>query len=395
MFAVTLSDERRELLALLAARKATTPGQLRFWRLNQADPADPAYSWPWALRLPGAVDEQRLRHALDVVLDRHEILASAYDWDDGSLWQVPASRPRLHVVDTDVQTVLREDNLRPFHLASEAPLRVSLLPEDDVLLVNIHNIASDGWSMRVFVDELTRAYRGEDLPEPSLPYHRHAARQRSWLASRRAEQEMAYWRRRLAGLEPRNGRSRESTVERIRIGADVAEKVRLLGTAAKATPFMTMFALFAKLHGERSGSQDVAIGTSVSGRAPDAERTIGYFVNRVVLRMNTRGDDLDLVRRAKTTAVEAFAHATVPFEHVVERLFPAEQLAAAPLVDVMFVFDSGGAPVVEPEYRTSKFSLVVNVKPDDGGYAIEAHHPKGAPHGVLGDYARLLKGLTT
>jgi hypothetical protein len=391
---VTLSDERRELLALLAARKATTPGQLRFWRLNQADPADPAYSWPWALRLPGPVDEPRLRRALDVVLDRHEILTSAYDWDDGSLWQVDAARPQLQVVDTDVQTALREDNRRPFHLGSEPPLRVSLLP-DDVLLVNIHNIASDGWSMRVFADELTRACRGEDLPEPALPYHRHAARQRGWLASRRAEQEVAYWRRRLAGLEPRNGRSRESTVERVRIDAGVAEKVRLLGRAAKATPFMAMFALFAKLHGDRTGSHDVAIGTSVSGRAPDAERTIGYFVNRVVLRMNTRGEDLDLVRRARTTAVEAFAHATIPFEHVVERLFPAEYLAAAPLVDVMFVFDTGGAAVVEPEYRTSKFSLVVNVKPDANGYAIEAHHPKGAPHGVLRDYARLLKGLTT
>jgi hypothetical protein len=391
---VTLSDERRELLALLAARKATTPGQLRFWRLNQADPADPAYSWPWALRLPEPVDESRLRRALDVVLDRHEILTSAYDWDDGTLWQVPASRPGLEVVDTDVQTALREENLRPFNLGSEPPLRMSLLP-GGLLLVNIHNIANDGWSMRVFVDELTRAYRGEELPEPSLPHHEHAARQRGWLASRRAEQEVAYWRRRLAGLEPRNGRSCESTVERVRIGADVAEEVRLLGLPAKATPFMTMFALFAKLHGERTGSEDIAIGTSMSGRGPDVERTIGYFVNRLVLRVNTAGEIPDVVRRARTTAVEAFAHATVPFEHLVERLFPAEYLAAAPLVDVMFVFDSSGPAAVEPEYRTSKFSLVVNVKPDDGGYVIEAHHPKGAPHGVLQDYARLLKGLTT
>ncbi|GLZ35196.1 hypothetical protein Lesp02_73830 [Lentzea sp. NBRC 105346] len=375
---------------MLAARKPTTPGQLRFWRLHQRDPRDPAYSWPWAVRLPSPVDVARLRRALDTVLARHELLTSCFSADDDGLWQTACGGPELRMLDADVQTALRADNELPFRLDAEPPIRVTLLP-GDVLLVNVHNIANDGWSMRVFLDDLMRAYTGSALPEPTLQYHEHAARQRKWLDGPEAARQLAYWERRLDGLEIRNGTSSQSTVERVRIPRETAEAVRELGRKCKATPFMTLFGLFAGMHDQK----EIAIGTSVSGRTPEVERTIGYFVNRIVLRMNTRGSVEDVVGRARTMALEAFAHSAVPFEHLVERLYPNEYLTPAPLVDVMFVLDSPRGPVIEPEYRTSKFTLVVNVQPVEDGLVVEAHHPSGASHGVLRDYAQLLKGLTT
>ncbi|WP_225821720.1 condensation domain-containing protein [Streptomyces naphthomycinicus] len=412
-----LSPDRRALMdALVAGRRPdrapTTPAQERYWRLNQADPADPRYLWPWALSLCGPLDTDGLGRAVRSVLDRHDLLTSTFRRQDGELWQLrgtaPARGPRpVEVPDgpDGVQREIERINRRGRDLARQPPVDTTLLrlgPDRHVLVVDIHAIANDAWSMRLFLDDLAAHYNGSAPLSRPLPFAEHAARQRRWLAGAEAERQTRHWVRALAGLPPRLLPAADgfrSVTRRTELPAGVTAAVRDLGRRAGATPFMTLYALVADVLGSLTGRTDIAVASSVSGRdTPDTHHVVGCFVNRVVLRADLSGapGELELVRRGREGVRQALANARLPFEHVVRRVLPDEYDRPAPLTDVMFVYDdqdgraaTGTAPrfagletsFVEPEYRTTRFALLLTARPvPSGRLVLEAHCPSGRHH---------------
>ncbi|MFG3014174.1 condensation domain-containing protein [Streptomyces cinerochromogenes] len=417
-----LSPDRRALIDALAAgrrpdRAPTTAAQERYWRLNQADPADPRYLWPWALSLRGPLDTDALGRAVRSVLNRHDLLTSTFRRQDGELWQMrgtaPARGPRLVEVSDGpggVQREIERVNRRGRELARQAPVDTTLLrlgPDEHVLVADIHAIANDAWSMRLFLDDLAAHYNGSPPASRPVPFAEHAARQRRWLAGEEAERQARHWDRALAGLPPAPrpavpGGAADGprcVVQRTDVPAGVMDGVRAIGRRAGATPFMTLYALFADVLGTLTGRTDIVVASSVSGRdTPDTHQVIGCFVNRVVLRVDVGGTpgDQELVRRGRASVLAALANARLPFEHVVRRVAPHEYHRPAPLTDVMFVYDdqdgwaaTGAAPrftgletsFVEPEYRTTRFALLLTARPvPSGRLVLEAHCPSDPHH---------------
>ncbi|MFC8218071.1 condensation domain-containing protein [Streptomyces sp. NPDC057362] len=417
-----LSPDRRALIDALAAgrrpdRVPTTAAQERYWQLNQADPADPRYLWPWALSLRGPLDTDALDRAVRSVLNRHDLLTSTFRRQDGELWQLrgtaPARGPRIVRVPDGAAGVQREIervNRRGRDLARQAPVDTTLLrlgPDDHVLVADIHAIANDAWSMRLFLDDLAAHYNGSAPASRPAPFAEHAARQRRWLAGEEAERQARHWGRALADLPPAPlppapggaADGRRCVVRRAEVPAGAMEAVRDIGRRAGATPFMTLYALFADVLGTLTGRTDVVVASSVSGRdTRDTHHVIGCFVNRVVLRIDVGGaaGDRELVRRGRASVVQALANARLPFEHVVRRVAPHAYHRPAPLADVMFVYDdqdgraaTGATPrftgleasFVESEYRTTRFALLLTARPvPSGRLVLEAHCPSDPHH---------------
>ncbi|MEU2511189.1 condensation domain-containing protein [Streptomyces syringium] len=437
--AQALSHDRKALLdALLARRRPprapTTAAQERFWHLNRMDPADPRYRWPWAVALGGRLDTGALDRAVRAVLARHDLLTSTFDRQDGELWQLrgtaPAPGPRVVEVrdgQAGVQREIERVNRQSRDLAREAPVDITLLrlgADEHVVVVDIHAIANDAWSMRIFLDDLASHYNGTAGAARPAPYADHAAGQRRWLDGEEAERQARYWSRELTGLPPaplaHNSPADEAhrgVVQRADMPAGVLDRVRELGRRAGATPFMTLYALFAEVLGGLTGRTDIALATSVAGRDdPRTHDVIGCFVNRIVLRVDVAGSPSarELAARGRATALTAFANSRLPFEHVVRRVAPDEYDRPAPLADVMFVYDdqdgaaaTGAAPrftgldsaLVEPDYRTTRFALLLTARPlPSGALALEAHSSDGrrsveTARELLHRYAGRLTGL--
>jgi hypothetical protein len=246
-------------------------------------------------------------------------------------------------------------------------------------------MAMDAWSVQVFLRDLAAIYTAEVTGQPAgLPpltssYRQYAAEQRRRVEAAPAR-SLAYWRAQLADLpasrlrpgEPRPAPSYAATVTDLGLAAGPIAELRRALQGDRASLFMILLAAFAAAVGETTGQPEVAFGSSAAGREPHTFDLIGYFVNRLVLRVDLRGRPTfrDLVRRVRDAVLGAFAHADLPFEHLVERLRPYQYLADAPLVDLMFAFAEGGHPdfaglgveLLRPVEPTSRFALLVSAR---------------------------------
>ena len=320
--------------------------QERLWFLDRLDPDNPAYVIPSSLRLKGKLDVPALERALTEVVRRHEVLRATFHEENGR--PVQRIAPPAPVILPVVEEIRRE----PIRLEEGPLLRARLLrlgEDDHVLSLDVHHIASDGWSLGVLVRELTALYAGETLTELPIQYADYAAWQRERLTGQALEEEIAWWRERLAGAPP----SLDLPFDRPRpavqtfhggravrvLPASLIDRLRTLAGGEGASLFMVLLAGFQLLLSRWSGQEDVPVGSPIAGRTRrEIEELIGIFLNHLVLRTDLSGDPTfrELLRRVSEVAVGAFAHQDLPFEKLLAEIEPQRDLSRTPLFQVFF-----------------------------------------------------------
>jgi amino acid adenylation domain-containing protein len=349
-------------------------GQQRLWFLDQLEPGRPVYNMPVALRLRGELSVPALRASLSEVVRRHESLRTTFFELAGQPFQKvgpPAAVP-LGVIDLgglgaresegELTRLVREHAVWHFDLTAGPLLRCALVrlgEAEHAVLLNQHHIVSDGWSTGVLVREVVTLYgafaagRPSPLRELAVQYADFAVWQRGWLAGEELERQEGYWRERLAGLAPLLDlpTDRPRPVFRAQRGANCAfhlpastlGRLKDLGRRGEATEFMTLLALFQAFLWRLSGQEDLAVGTVIANRPrAELEPLIGFFANTLVMRGDLSGRPrlLDLVLRTRESAMAAYTHQDLPFEHLVELLQPARSTSFTPLFQVMLVLQN-------------------------------------------------------
>ncbi len=394
--------------------------QQRLWFLYRLEGPNATYNIPMALRIEGDLDHDALEAALADVVTRHESLRTIFPERDGLPFQeiLPAHEAHCSFATQDIAAADLAERLAAaaatsFDLAREIPLRSWLFrigPGRHVLLLVLHHIAGDGWSLGPLWRDLTRAYtarnRGQTPPWVELPvqYADYTLWQRGLLGEEGAADsplagQLAFWRQALCGVpdelclpfdrpRPPIASHRGATVP-IGLSAELHRRLLELAHASGASLFMVLQAGFAALLARLGAGEDIPIGVPVAGRGERAlEDLVGFFVNTLVIRTNVAGDPSfrELVSRVRAFALEAYAHQDVPFERVVEALRPARSLARHPLFQVMLALqNTPEAGVVLPGLAIREEPLVGVVSKFDLTLGLcEGLGPGAQPQGIEG-----------
>ena len=385
-----LALRKRQRLALhsgpaepVAPRQHGGPAACSFsqealWVVERLAGGAGVYNIAHALRMAAALDVAALDKALQALLQRHEVLRTGFEEHDGVPMQVvqPSLASPLSVIDAGelggpgneaaLQQRLCEEAQRPFDLTQAPLLRAGLwrLREgEQVLLLVVHHIVADGWSMQVIARELSALYfafsQGQvsPLPAPPIQFADWALWQRERLRGERLGAALRYWRGQLAGLVPLElpadlkrppQLSHAGRSERFTVPAELLHKLRALALAHNATLFMLLLAAFKALLMRTTRQEDVALGSPVAGRdRPELEGLVGYFVNSVVLRTDLSGNPsfVEALARVRQTALDAYTHQDLPFDKLVAELSPQRDLSRNPLYQVSFALNNMAAPV--------------------------------------------------
>jgi amino acid adenylation domain-containing protein len=391
------------------ARTGTLPlsfAQQRLWFIHQLDPLSPAYNVPLAVRLTGDLDIDALHATLTEVVRRHEALRTTFTLHDDQPRQVIHPPAPLNFLITDLTSFAPAEREReaerlavqeaclPFDLAGGPLLRLRLLrlsEEEHVLLVTMHHIVSDGWSMGVLVREVGLLYpalcAGAESPleELAIQYADYAVWQREWLSGKVLDQQLGYWREQLAGapavLELPGDKVRPAAQsfrgsdQPFEISARLTAALKELSQREGVTLFMTLLAAFKALLYRYTAQADIVVGSPIAGRNfVETEDLIGFFVNTLVLRTDLSGDPTfrELVGLVREVALGAYLHQDVPFEKLVEELQPERLTSHSPLYQVMFELQNaplGGLELpgvslelMAAENATAKFDLTLNLQ---------------------------------
>lgn len=348
--------------------------QQRLWFIDRLEGGSAQYHLPIAIRLRGTLDRAALQQAFDAMLVRHDILRTVFALENGRPVQRICEAQPLRIAEDDLsgldphtarsrmEALRAEEALAPFDLGRDPMLRARLLRiaeeagvQEHVLLVTLHHIASDGWSIGIFVREFCALYAasaaGRHLPLPPLPtrYAAFAAWQRERLSGEWAERQCDYWRAQLAGAptvhdlpmdRPRPAiQSFEGAVLVKTVDVPQRERLKALARERRCTLFMLLQAAFAVLVHRRSGRDDVTMAVPVAGRThQELEPLIGFFINTLVLRSRLKpgASFIDYLDDARACALAAFDHQEVPFEMLVEHLKPERSRSHGPLFQLMF-----------------------------------------------------------
>ena len=384
--------------------------QQRLWFLNQLEPNNPLYNVPIAIGITGQLNFEALVRALNEIVRRHEVLRTTFELRDSQPRQVIAPELELQVPISDltalspeaqqaeVRRLAIEGAKEIFNLERGPLFRASLLrlaTEEHVLLVNMHHIVSDGWSLWQFIRELGPLYgaftEGKPSPLAELPiqYADYAVWQREWMSGELLERHLAYWTKQLEGaprvlelpadrVRPPVESYRGATLTR-KFPLELLERLRALSRDEGATLFMTLLAAYQVLLERYTGQEDVVVGSPIANRThAEIEELIGFFVNAIVLRTDLSGNPSfrQLLGRARSVALDAYAHQDLPFEKLVEALQPERDLSRSPLFQVWFALQNApraefklpGLDLrsLEVHNGTSKFDLGLFVveKPD-------------------------------
>lgn len=339
--------------------------QQRLWVLDQLESTGAAYQLPWTARLTGPLDSRALQSAVDAVVARHESLRTSFRMLAGEPVQIVETSLQLPLqiedcsADSDQLTArLLALIAKPFDLHRGPLLRVHLLrisKEQHVLLLLLHHIIADGWSMGVLFRELAFFYnravqaRTEKLPELPVQYADYALWQRQWLTGTELERQARYWREQLAGLppllelpldfpRPAVQTYRGAWVNAV-LSPELLGELRTLAATEGASLFMVLLAAFKALLAVHSGREDIVVGTPVAGRQrTELEGLIGCFLNTLVLRAQLRGNPAfsRLLADVRQTTLDAYEHQELPFEKLLEILQPERSTAWTPVVQVLF-----------------------------------------------------------
>ena len=371
--------------------------QQRLWLLDQLEPESVRYNLAFAIRLQGALDAELLRRALEALVQRHEALRTTFADDRGEPIQIihaPAPWP-LPVIDTwadALAEICAAEAQRPFDLKHGPLFRSTLLriaPTEHVLLLAMHHIISDGWSMGVLFRELSALYAAADLAPLSIQYADFAVWQRAQIGQTTLDAQVAYWKQRLqhvATLELPTDRPRplvqsyRGRIVYIDLPDDLSAALLKFAETNGATLFMTLLAGFQVLLQRYSGQDDIVVGTPIANRQHrQIEDLIGFFANTLVLRGDLAGNPsfLELLGRVRTALIGDYDHQDVPFELLVEALDVPRDISRSPLFQVMFALQSVdtaalGLPGIvssrlDIAAHTTKFDLAVFMEQTERG----------------------------
>jgi amino acid adenylation domain-containing protein len=384
-------------------RFPASSAQRRLWFLDRLESGGASYNIPGALRIQGLLDVKSLEKSLQEIVRRHESLRTRFTEVQGEPYQIVDAEAAIELQVTDlggrisafagissddvatenaacectVRKLAEEESRKPFDLRRGPLLRVKLLrlgADEHVLLLTMHHIISDGWSVGVLVREVSLLYaafvagRPSPLPELPIQYGDYSVWQQEWMREQMLERQLSYWRKQLAGVmawelptdwpRPEVRSQRGATLE-FTVSAGMAAKLKELSQRQGVTLFMTMLAAWEVLLYRYSGQQDLTVGTPIAGRTrTETEGLIGFFVNTLVLRgdLSGRPNFTQLLQRVRHKTLEAYAHQDVPFERLVEELQPERDQSRSPLFQVMFVLQN--APTSELELGGVKLQLL-------------------------------------
>ncbi|HKP51513.1 MAG TPA: amino acid adenylation domain-containing protein [Chloroflexia bacterium] len=446
---LTLEQKRALLAQQLAKRQkprafSTSFAQQRLWLVDQLEPGNAFYNVPIATRLTGPLDVATLERSLAEVVRRHDDLRTTFSVVEGQPMQVVASMVKVPLQGVDLRhlpeeareaeakRITEEEARRPFDLVQGPLIRTILLrtgEEEHLLMLTMHHIVSDGWSMQIFYEELEALYNafteGKPSPLPELPvqYADYAVWQRNWLQGDVLQAQLDYWKKQLEGapplLELPTDRPRppaqtfKGDHESIVLPTSLAQQLEALGRREGATLFMTLLAAFGTLLHRYTGQADIVIGSPIAGRThEELEGLIGFFVNTLVLRSNFAGDPTfrELLKRVRETALGAYAHQDVPFEKLVEELQPGRDMSRTPFFQVMFVLQN--APIPDPKLKglqaktfivdsgTAKFDLTLDMQNEEDGLHGDLEYntdlyDASTIRRMLGHFQTLLEGIVS
>ena len=405
-------EEKRARLAELLRRKAgpirqfpLSFAQQRVWFLDQLEPGNCAWNTTSALRMRGLLNVGALQRAVADLVRRHEPLRTVFRVVDGSPVQVvlPYVDFRVPLEPVDVAEDKREsiarrlvaaEMNRPFDLAKGPIFRAKILrlgQDDHVLLMAMHHIVIDGWSIGVLYNELCASYaahvegRAPDLPELPIQYADYAVWQRNHLQGPVMEEQLSYWKNALTGApalidlpldRPRPPvQTHAGGMVQLRYPPVFGEAMRNLAQRLEVTPFMVVLAAFYALLSRWSGQDDVVVGTPTAGRSrKETEGLVGFFVNTLALRTRLEGDPtfIELVERVRTTTIDAYAQQDVPFERVVDELKVERALSHSPVTQVNVVLHTEPVDpinlgplqlsLIEPEPESAQHELSFSLR---------------------------------
>ncbi|MEH2238962.1 condensation domain-containing protein [Nostoc sp.] len=392
--------------------------QQRLWFLDQLQPGHSAYNIFQSMRLRGWLNVAVLEQSFNEVMKRHEILRTTFTTVDGQPIQVIAPTPTFRLLLVDLQElpkdkreaeVLRladKEAQHSFNLAKDPLLRVTLLRQsetDHALLLTMHHIISDGWSIGVLICEIAALYEAfshgksslrhatlTPLPKLSIQYADFAVWQRQWLQGEQLETQLAYWKQQLGDSLPTlelptdRPRPRIQTFsgarESLGLPKTLSEKLKALNQRQGITLFMILLAAFQTLLFWYTGQEDIVVGTDIANRnQAETKELIGFFANQLVLRTDLSGNPtfLELLERVREMTLEAYAHQDLPFDKLVDALNPKRELNRSPLFQVKLVLENTQTPSLElpgltinslkVENKTVQFDLLLELNETEQG----------------------------
>ncbi|HEY0735918.1 MAG TPA: condensation domain-containing protein, partial [Herpetosiphonaceae bacterium] len=380
--------------------------QQRLWFLDQLMQGSAAYNLFEGVRLTGPLDAAALRDSINAIVRRHDVLRTTIQLQDGLPIQVIAPELELDLPLTDlrglpeeqrqveIRRLIAEESQKPFDLAVDQPIRVSLVrlaDEEHALLLTMHHIVSDAWSFALLVQELMALYpaavtgQNATLPELPIQYADFAVWQRETLQGEALDKQLSYWREQFGALPPvlelpsDRPRPAVQTYNGARYSFSLPpallESLTALSRQENATLFMTLLAAFKTLLYRYTGHEDIAVGTPIATRERvEVERLIGVFANTLALRTSFAGEMRfrDLLAEVRKVALGAYAHQDLPFEQLVDALQLERDISHTPLFQVLFALQNVPHPTTNLstlslgplaiEYNSTKFDLSLTVE---------------------------------
>ncbi len=416
--------------------------QQRLWFLDQLEPGSTAYNIPVGIHMQGKLNVLALEQSLQEIVRRHEALRTTFATVEGTSLQIvaPTMTVELPLIDlrevpgterkAEAQRLAHEEMHRPFDLARGPLLRSTLLrleAEEHVLLLTMHHIVSDGWSMGVFIRELTSLYKAfssgqpSSLPELPLQYADYTLWQQQLLKEDVQEKQLAYWKKQLDNAaqvlelptdHPRPAaQTYRGSSQSIILPPVLANSLKDFSQKEDATLFMVLLAAFQMLLSRYSGQEDIVVGTPIANRTRgELEALIGFFVNTLVMRTDLSGTPSfrELVRRVRRVALGAYANQDLPFEQIVDAIRSTRDLSRSPLFQVMFILQNAPTANLElgdltlqflpVESNTAKFDLTLSLTDTQQGLFTTLEYntdlfESGTITRMLGHYQVLLEGI--
>jgi len=370
-------------------------GQKRMWFLDQFEPGSPYYNIPVAFKIKGRFEEDLFIKTINKIVDRHESIRTVFKNIKGEPQQVIYPELNINIpvidlsandeksIDNEVTKLATNEARAPFNLATGPLFRVKILTISNVehiVLITMHHIISDGWSMGILVGEITSIYssflsnKPDELSELEIQYADYSEWQNEYLKGEVLNEQLDYWKKKLGNsnslLELPTDRSRQAIYTNNgssyhgTISGVVINGLRKLCNNENSTLFMSLVAAFNVLLYRYSGQKDINIGTPIANRTnKDIEKIIGLFINTLVLRTDLSANPTfrDLLKQVRTNNLEAFEHQDLPFEMLVDAIQPERNMSYAPLFQVMIILQNN------PIQATQLSELEISMVPVDMG----------------------------
>ncbi|PSB01236.1 non-ribosomal peptide synthetase, partial [Merismopedia glauca] len=413
-------------------------GQERLWVLHQLQPEVPFYNEVGCWKIAGDLNAIALEQSLAEIIQRHETLRTKFVTEAERPIQIilPIPEFKLEIIDLSdrsdlVLEIIQAETQKSFDLSQGYLYRIQLLhisPNEHILLVVLHHIICDGWSMGVFIQELAKLYlnfshqKASPLPTIKLQYADYAIWQRQRLSESVLQTQLDYWKQQLSGnlpiLELPSFRSRQLQVDSwrgktksARLSPELTQKLKAIAQHEGATLYMTLLAAFKTLLYRYTGLTDILVGSPIANRdRPQLEGLIGLFLNTLVLRTDLSGNPSfqQLLKRVRKVALEAYRHQDLPFEKLVDELQPERNLSQSPLFQVMFILQNSPISALElPDLKVSPipvdngtaiFDLTFNLQEVNGGLQVDCEYnadllDDSTISNLLDNWETLLRGI--